>query len=193
MQVRIKDETSWVTSVRGDCSLTTTHFAFAVLIGMLLNLNRDEWFAALTFGVVIDADHLFAVPRYVSDNGAAAILNPTWDDGSGLPWKSSFHHPEGAFVVGYLAFGWRLFIPFLFWGMHVAIDEFQLSTIEYSGVIESVFFSSAVGAIVALGYKRWLEVEPDGDFRHYLTYVRTMLKNLLSRRSVAQPPVGGTI
>ena len=186
--MRIKDEFNRTTSIRGDRSLTTTHFAFAVLLGMLLNLNRNEWFVALTFGVVIDADHLFAMPRYVSDNGVAAILSPTWDDGSGLPWKSSFHHPEGAFVVGYLAIGWRLFIPFLFWGTHVAIDEFQLATIEHSGIIESVFLSAVVGGIIALGYKRWLELEPEGDFQHYLSYVKRTLRNSLTYRSAIQPP-----
>jgi len=191
--VRIKDEVKRTTSIRGDRSLTTTHFAFAVLLGMLLNLNRDEWFVALLFGVVIDADHLFAVPRYVSDNGVAAILSPTWDDGSGLPWKSSFHHPEGAFVVGYLAIGWRLFIPFLFWGTHLAIDEFQLATIEYSGIIELIFLSAVVGGIVVLGYRRWLAVEPDGDFQHYMAYLKSTLKRHLSRRPVAQPPSEGTI
>jgi len=160
---------------------------------MLLNLNRDEWFAALTFGVVIDADHLFAAPRYVSDNGVAAILSPTWDDGSGLPWKSSFHHPEGAFVVGYLAMGWRLLIPLVFWGTHVAIDEFQLATIEHSGVIESVFLSAVVGGIVSLGYKRWLALEPEGDFQQYMAHVKKTLKSVLSSRPVPQPPSEGTI
>ena len=168
--------------------LTTTHFAFAILLGMLLNLNRDEWFVALTFGVVIDADHLFALPRYVSDNGAAAILSPTWDDGSGLPWKSSFHHPEGAFVVGYLAVGWRLFIPFIFWGSHVAIDEFQLATLGHSAAIETVFLTSVVGGILALGYTRWLGLEPEGDFRHYLIHVKDWLASSLSGRAIRDSP-----
>ena len=151
-------------------------------------MNREEWFAALTFGVIIDADHLFAVPRYVSDNGAAAILSPTWDDGSGLPWKSSFHHPEGAFVVGYLAIGWRLFLPLLFWGTHLVIDELQLATIEYSAIIESVFLCAVVGGIVALGYSRWLHLEPEGGFRQYLIYVKEWFRNSLSSRPAPEPP-----
>jgi len=154
---------------------------------MLLNLDRNEWFVALTFGVVIDADHLFALPRYVSDNGAAAILSPTWDDGSGLPWKSSFHHPEGAFVVGYLAVGWRMLIPLVFWGSHVAIDEFQLATLDHSAIIESVFLTSVVGGVVALGYKRWLEAEPDGDFQQYLVFVKEWFRNALSSRAAPEP------
>lgn len=143
--------------------------------------------------MVIDADHLFALPRYVSDNGVAAILRPTWDDTSGLPWKSVFHHPEGAFIVGYLSVGWRLLIPLLFWGTHVAIDEFQLATIEHSAVIESVFLSVVVTGIFVLCYKRWLELEPDGDLQQYLIYVKERLRSALSSRSVPQPPSEDTI
>ncbi len=160
---------------------------------MLLNLDRQEWFAAITFGVVIDADHLFALPRYVSDNGAGAILSPTWDDGSGLPWKSSFHHPEGAFVVGYLAIGWRFLIPLLFWGSHVAIDEFQLATLEHSTIIESVFLAAVVGSILMLGYRRWLELEPEGDFQQFLLYVKERMRSALTARPAPQPPSEGTI
>ena len=160
---------------------------------MILNLDRDEWFAALTFGVIIDADHLFAVPRYVSENGVAAILNPSWDDGSGLPWKSAFHHPEGAFVVGYLSIGWRLLIPLIFWGTHVAIDEFQLATIEYSGLIESIFLGAVVVGIVSLGYSRWLHLEPDGDFRLYMAHLKKTAGRALSSRPAPQPPSEGTI
>jgi hypothetical protein len=159
---------------------------------MLLNLDRNEWFVALTFGVIIDADHLFALPRYISDNGAAAILSPTWDDGSGLPWKSSFHHPEGAFVVGYLAVGWRLFIPFIFWAAHVAIDELQLATLDYSAMIESTFLITVVSGIVALGFWRWSKLEPEGDFSQYLSYVKKWFKESLAARPAPPPPSGDT-
>lgn len=160
---------------------------------MLLHLDREEWFVALAFGVFIDADHLFALPRYVSDNGAAAILSPTWDDGSGLPWKSSFHHPEGAFVVGYLAIGWRFLIPLLFWGTHLTIDEFQLATLQHSAIIESVFLCAVVGGVVFLGYTRWLELEPEGDFQKYLLHVKDWLRKALSGHPVPEPPSQGTI
>ena len=141
---------------------------------------------------MIDADHLFALPRYVSDNGVGAILSPSWDDGSGLPWKSSFHHPDGAFVVGYLALGWRLFIPMIFWGTHVAIDEFQLATLQYSAVIESVFLTSMVIGILVVGYRRWLDMEPDGDFKQYLAHLKTRAKELVSPKPSSLPPSGGT-
>lgn len=146
-----------------------------------MNLDRNEWVVALSFGVLIDADHLFALPRYVHDNGAAAILAPTWDDGSGLPWKSAYHFGDGAFIVGYLSIGSRLFFPFVFWGVHVAMDELQLVTIEYSTPIEVAILSSAVLGTVYLGYFRWHALEPDKGFADYLAYLKGYVKKAVSR------------
>ncbi len=166
----------------GDHSLTTTHFAVAVLIGLLLNLDRNEWVVALSFGVLIDADHLFAIRRYVAANGYGAILAPTWDDGSGLPWKSAFHYAEGSFVVGYLSLGSRLFYPFIFWGVHVVIDDFQLATLKYSTPIETVVFTSTILGILSVGYHRWHRLEPDAGFREYLSHLKTEANRIFTSR-----------
>jgi len=146
-----------------------------------MNLDRNEWVVALSFGVLIDADHLFALPRYVHDNGATAILAPTWDDGSGLPWKSAYHFGDGAFVVGYLSVGSRLLYPFVFWGVHVAMDELQLATIDYSTPIEVAILSSAVLGTVYLGYFRWHALEPDKGFAEYVTYLKGYIKKAVGR------------
>ncbi len=145
--------------------------AIAILIGLLLNLNRDEWFVAITFGVLIDADHLFATPRYVADNGLGAILRPTWDDASGEPWKSLYHDPVGAFIVFPLAIGWRYLIPFLFWGSHLAIDEFQLATLEYSAIIESAVLVGVVGGIVYVTYSRWGALREEPSLRAFFAEI----------------------
>ncbi|MEM4276121.1 MAG: hypothetical protein QXQ13_01355 [Thermoplasmata archaeon] len=160
--------------------LTTTHLAVAVLLGMLMNLDRDEWFVALTFGLFLDIDHLFAAPRYVSDNGWGALLAPTWEDGSGLPWKSAFHHPEGAFIVGYLSVGWRLCIPLLFWGSHLALDELQLATLDHSAIVESAVLAAALGGILWVGYWRWSRLEPGEDFLGFLRHLATRISSVLS-------------
>lgn len=135
--------------------LTPTHLTIVVLAAMLIRLNRHEWFIALLFGVVIDADHLFALPRYVDDNGWSALLRQTWDDGSGLPWRSWFHHPMAAIVVGYLAVGWRLALPLVFWALHVGMDGLQLLLSGANTAIESMLLAGSVIGIVALSYSRW--------------------------------------
>jgi hypothetical protein len=164
----------------GDRSLTTTHFAVSVLLGLLLNLDRNEWVVALSFGVLIDADHLFAIRRYVADNGYAAILRPTWDDASGLPWKSAFHYGEGSFIVGYLSIGSRLFYPFIFWGLHITMDDLQLATLKYSTPIESVVFSSAVIGIVSIGYYRWHALQPESGFGDYVGFLGARIRKVFT-------------
>ena len=154
---------------------------------MLLNLDRDEWFIALTFGVAIDADHLFAAPRYIADNGWGAILRPSWDDGSGIPWRSWLHYPIGFGLVAPLAIGWRLMIPLVFWALHVGMDELQAMTLTHSAAVESAVLIASSGSILALGYWRWQALNPDTGFRLYVRYLRDTLRETLTRRSRATP------
>lgn len=135
---------------------------------------------AITFGVLIDADHLFAAPRYISANGWDAILRATWDDGSGHVWRSLFHEPIGFFVVAPLAIGWRFMVPLLFWGMHVGIDWLQNVTLEYSALVESVFLFLVVGGIVNLTYTRWRALRPGSSFSEYLAYLSSSIKSYFS-------------
>jgi hypothetical protein len=156
--------------------LTTTHLLVAVLIGLVLNLNRDEWFVALLFGVAIDLDHVFAAPRYISQNGWAAILRPTWSDTSGLPWRSLLHDPVAAFVVAPLSFGWRYFLPLLFWGAHLGIDYLQSATLAYSTSVEIVVIALCVAGIISIQYGRWRALRPDAGFLKYVAHVRSTLR-----------------
>lgn len=140
----------------GDGSLlTTTHLVVVVLFAMFLELNRDEWFVAITFGVLVDADHLFAVRTYVDNNGWDAILRATWDDGSGFQWKSLMHYPVAAFVVAPLAVGWRYLVPLSFWALHVGLDELQNRTLEHSALVETTVLSLTVAGILLVDQRRW--------------------------------------
>jgi hypothetical protein len=153
----------------------------AVLIGLLMNLNRDEWFVALTFGVLIDADHLFAAPRYISDNGLGAIMSPSWDDASGLPWKSLFHEPVGAFFVVPLAIGWRYMVPVIFWGTHVAADELQMATLGQSALVESVIIIAVCAGILYVAYSRWSALSAEPSFQLFLKQSWAQIKTWSSR------------
>lgn len=147
--------------------LTTTHIAVTIFLCLLLNLNQDEWFVALLFGVMIDADHIFGAPRYVSHHGWGALLHRSWDDGSGSTWKSLLHYPVGAFVVLPLSTGWRYMLPALFWSLHLEMDYIQNATGNWSTPIEAaLMFSSCVG-IVYLLFVNWLDARPEGDFRQF--------------------------
>lgn len=134
-----------------------------------MDLDWNEWFAAFLFGIALDADHLFAAPRYISSNGWGAILRPTWDDGSGIAWRSLLHEPVGAFVVVPVSVGWRLMLPLIFWSMHVGIDYLQNATLAYSAPLEGAVFTGTVASIVWVVYRRWSQLQPKGaDFRMFL-------------------------
>lgn len=121
---------------------------------MAMNLNRDEWFIGLMFGVFIDIDHVFAIPRYVQENGFLALLTPTLEDPSGHPWKSLLHRPVGAFIMMPLSVGWRFFFPALFWGVHMCMDIYQTACDSYPVIVEAALFIGACAGIAVLGYTR---------------------------------------
>ncbi len=167
--------------------LTPTHLIVCVFIGLLLHLNRNEWFVALTFGVVIDVDHVFALPRYVSDNGWSAILRPTWDDASGLPWRSLLHEPVGGFIVGYLSIGWRLMLPLIFWGVHVFMDRLQIEFIDYSTPIESAILIGAVFGSFVIGYHRWVVISGEKTWSRYLMHLWAIVRTSIARKGSVTP------
>lgn len=135
---------------------------------MLLELNRDEWFVAITFGALVDADHLFGIKTYVENNGWEAIFKATWNDGSGNQWKSLFHYPVSAFVVAPLSVGWRFLTPLAFWASHVGLDELQNATLDHSVLVETTVIALTVAGILAVDRRRWSEAGNRGDFADYL-------------------------
>ncbi len=148
--------------------LLTTHIAVTILFCILLNFDQREWFMAFVFGVMLDIDHLFGLEGYVSRNGWGAVMNQSWDDGSGMPWKSLLQRPVGAFVVLPLSAGWRYLLPFTFWGMHVGLDYLQNSTGYLSTGIEAAIFASACLGTVAILHRNWIAAHPEGDMRAFL-------------------------
>lgn len=170
--------------VRGDLSqddhtLTTTHLAVVVLFGLLVPLNKNEWLVLLMFGVVVDFDHVFAAPRYIGDNGWSAVLRPTWDDGSGEPYKSLFHEPIAFFVVSPLSIGWRYLLPLLAWSSHVGLDWLQNNTLAYSAPVEAAMLSAACAGVLVVAYTRWSEVREESSFGLYVLYLRDAVKTYL--------------
>lgn len=137
---------------RGECTLLTTHLAIAVLLLMVLSLNRHERFVALLFGVFIDVDHLLALPRFLADNSLSSVMTLSFEDPSGLPWKSLLHRPVGAFIVLPMAIGWRFMIPAAFWGIHIATDMFQQASSVYSVQLDVCLFAVVCSTIVAFDY-----------------------------------------
>jgi hypothetical protein len=163
-------------TVGGFPTLTTTHLAAVILLGLLLDLDWNEWFVALLFGIGLDIDHIFAAPGYIGRNGVGAILAPTWDDGSGFVWRSVLHYPVGVFIVMPLAIGWRLMIPLVFWVSHLSIDYLQSATLAHSALVEGAFFAALCSGIFALGYYRWRVAYGNSGLVPFLLHIKNGLK-----------------
>lgn len=160
--------------------LTTTHFVVVVFVAMLLSLDRNEWFIVLLFGVALDFDHLFALPRYVSDNGWDALLRQSWDDASGEPWKSWFHYPLAAIVVGHLSSGWRLALPLSFWSLHLGMDGLQLMLGDLNTVVETAIMLGSVAGILYVSYSRWSLTSGGAGLKTYADFLASSSKAKLS-------------
>jgi len=167
-------------TIGGIATLTTTHLAAVLLLGLILNLDWNEWFVALMFGIGLDIDHLFAAPGYVGRNGFAAILAPTWDDGSGAVWRSLLHYPIGAFVVIPMAVGWRFMLPLVFWVSHLSVDYLQSATLGQSALVEAAFLGATCSGIFGLGYYRWRVAQGSSGFVAYLSYLVEGLRSRVS-------------
>jgi len=169
--------------------LITTHIAVTIFFCLLLNLDQREWFMAFVFGVMLDIDHLFGLEGYVSRNGWGAVLHQSWDDGSGMPWKSLLQRPVGAFVVMPLSTGWRYLIPLPFWAMHVGLDYLQIGAGYFSTGIEAVIFASSCLGALAIIHRNWTATEPDGDLRDF---ARMMWKGVVGYGAAIRRRLGST-
>lgn len=157
------------------------------MLGILLNLDWNEWFVALLFGIALDLDHVFAAPDYISRNGFGAILRPSWDDGTGFVWRSVLHYPMGVFLVMPLAVGWRLMFPLIFWSAHLLMDHLQSITLAHSALVESAFLGAVSSGIVALGYYRWRAASGSSGLSAFLSYLKNGLQSWVAGSRGANP------
>lgn len=107
-----------------------SHLAATLILGFVLArwfpFDARAWILALAFGVAIDVDHLFQIPRYlatqVPQQGLAA-LNPAAILHYGAAWQGVFHNPLWGTVIVLAAClaTWSL-VPLVFWGLHMVLD-----------------------------------------------------------------------
>lgn len=82
-------------------------------------------------------------------------------------------------MVAPLAIGWRYFLPLLFWGVHVGIDELQKATLEQSAVIESAVLIGACSGVFYVQYSRWAALTPGGSLAGYMAHIRSRANAVL--------------
>jgi hypothetical protein len=150
--------------------LSITHLVVSLLLIQLLNLDRNDAFIALVFGVFIDLDHLFGLKQYTEARGIAALLDFDSLMNPGGQWKSMFHSPVAVGVVAPLSVGSRLAIPILFWGVHLAMDFAEDTFLGLFSAPEAMLLALAGIALVSMRYAKCLE---SGTTTGILGYLRS--------------------
>lgn len=161
--------------------LSITHLAVSFLLIQLLNLDRNDAFIALVFGVFIDLDHLFGLKEYTDARGVAALLDFESLINPGGQWKSLFHNPVAIGVIAPMSVGSRLAIPVLFWGVHMLMDFAEDSLLGLFSAPEALLAALAGLALVSMRYARITE---SGGARGVATYLRrelTAVRGLFGR------------
>jgi hypothetical protein len=150
--------------------LSVTHLVVSLLLIQLMNLDRNDAFIALVFGVFIDLDHLFGLKQYTEARGIAALLDFDSLMNPGGQWKSLFHNPMAIGVIAPLSVGSRLGIPILFWGVHLIMDFAGDMFLGLFSAPEAMLLALAGIALVSIRYARCME---SGNAEGIVGFVRS--------------------
>ncbi len=155
--------------------LAVTHLFVTLLLMQLLSLDRNESFVALLFGFGIDLDHLLGLKEFVSSNGTAALLDTGLLMDPGGQWKSMLHTPVASFVVGSLSAASRLAFPFLFWFIHVGLDQLEDSILGLFSIAEMILMVGSATALIAIRWNRFRSLWPGSSVADFLRSERMVL------------------
>lgn len=157
--------------------LSITHLIVSLLLVQLLNLDRNDAFVALVFGVFIDVDHLFGLKQYAESRGIAAVLDFDSLMNPGGQWKSMFHSPIAVGVIAPLSIGSRLAIPILFWAVHLVMDFAEDAFLGLFSAPEATLAALAGTALITLRYAKWLESGATGGIFGYMRSEAASIRN----------------
>lgn len=162
--------------------LSITHLVVSLLLIQFLNLDRNDAFIALVFGVFIDLDHLFGLKQYAETRGIAAILDFDSLMNPGGQWKSMFHSPMALGVVAPLSVGFRLAIPVLFWSVHLIMDFAEDTFLGLFSAPEAMLLSLSGLVLFSIRYAKSLESDSSGGLLPYLRGEAAALRSAFTPR-----------
>lgn len=153
--------------------IAIVHLLVVLVLCKLFKLDRTEAFAALLFGFLIDLDHAFAMFDFVKMQGITGALDYQAAMASDLEWKSMFHNPAAIVLIGPAAIGFRMAVPVLAWGLHIAMDWLQ---IEYLGVLSLPEMLLFIILLAALVYLEKRELDSTGRQHTHLQAVQSLIQ-----------------
>ena len=151
--------------------LAVTHLIVSLLLITVLNLDKNDSFVALLFGVFIDVDHLLGLKDYVAANGLASLLDLDSLMQPEGQWKSLFHNPVAVMVVGPVSTGSRLAVPLLFWGAHMVMDHFEDAVLGLFSVWEMALLAGSFLALTSVAFRRYAAANPGCGFGDFVGHI----------------------
>jgi len=103
------------------------HLLVVIILIRLLKLDHNEAFVALLFGFLLDLDHLMGIPSFINEYGWVAIFNIDSLLHNEVQWKSAMHSSEAFIVVSVISIFFRMYIPIMFWSIHILMDWVQVT------------------------------------------------------------------
>ncbi|MHB8604171.1 MAG: hypothetical protein ACYDCK_02855 [Thermoplasmatota archaeon] len=134
--------------------LTTSLLATAAL-GLIASqwhpFTRRDWALAVSFAVLVDADHLANIPSYLASHHGAAGFDALTMLHWGMAWQGALHTWWALAIVIPVAVFMRTWIPVGFWGLHMVLD-FDVATrhIVWGSLEEWAFDAALLLVVVAL-------------------------------------------
>lgn len=165
--------------------LSITHVAVTLLLIQLMNLDRNDAFVAMLFGVFIDLDHLFGLASYTQTNGVSSLFDFHSLMDPGGQWKSLLHSPVSVALVTPLSLASRLAIPLLFWAVHLSMDFVEQNYLGNFSPIEAGLLFLAGFWLVALRYGRFAIGKDRPTFSAYIRSELAEARGLFSRGTAA--------
>lgn len=149
------------------------HLLVVIILIRLLKLDHNEAFVAILFGFLLDLDHLMGIPSFINEYGWAAIFNMDSILHNDVQWKSAMHGAEAFIVVSAISLLFRMYVPILFWSVHVLMDWAQVTYWNIIAWPELLFMLILGGALLYIEYRIYSESIFDDrkSWKNFLTFI----------------------
>ena len=106
------------------------------LLALVRPVSPREWLLAVSFGVLIDLDHVLQFPAYVATHGWSAATPAAMLEWGGA-WQGFMHTPWALALVLPACFVFTSWFPLAFWGLHM-VQDFVIARhlVRFGGPIE---------------------------------------------------------
>jgi hypothetical protein len=136
--LRLLPDLSILINLNQDTMVLTTHIAVTTLAAKCLHLDGHELAIAYMFGVLVDLDHFYGVPKMVKER-ELSFKNTNFQHRLPIAHSVTFLP-----IVVIACVELHNLIPLIFWLLHVGLDAMQRSPMSLLWPVSSRSFEKGV-------------------------------------------------